>query len=106
MKKHPKKFYDILEKNKTLTPFQKRVYRTVSAIPLGQTRSYKWVAQKMGSPRSCRAVGRALNKNPYPGTIPCHRVIKNDGSLGGFSKGKKAKMKLLKREGLDVACPI
>ena len=106
MKKQPKKFCAILEKNKTLTPFQKRVYRTVSAIPLGQTRSYKWVAKKIGAPRSYRAVGQALNKNPYLRTIPCHRVIKNDGSLGGFSKGKKAKMKLLKGEGLDVACPI
>ncbi|NQU95945.1 MAG: MGMT family protein [Candidatus Omnitrophica bacterium] len=102
MRKQQKKFYNILKKNKALTSFQRRVYKAVLAIPSGQTRSYKWVAKKIGTPCSYRAVGQALNKNPYMGTIPCHRVIKTDGSLGGFSKGKKTKMRLLKRESLDV----
>jgi excinuclease ABC subunit C len=87
---------------KKLTPFQRRVYKAVSSIPKGEARSYKWVADKIGSPRAYRAVGRALNKNPYLGRVPCHRVIKENGSLGGFSKGKNRKKALLKREGLDV----
>ncbi|UCD54765.1 MAG: methylated-DNA--[protein]-cysteine S-methyltransferase [Candidatus Omnitrophota bacterium] len=85
-----------------LTPFQRRVYRAVSSIPPGEVRSYKWVAEKIGAPRAYRAVGHALKKNPYVGIIPCHRVIKSNGSLGGFSKGKSRKRGLLKREGLDV----
>ena len=83
-----------MEKNK-LTPFEKKVLKITSQIPLGQARSYKWVAKKAGKPKAARAVGRALNKNPYPIIIPCHRVIKSDGSLGGYAKGKKLKKKLL-----------
>jgi len=86
----------------TLTPFQRKVYRAVSSIPPGRVRSYKWVAEKIGKPHSSRAVGQALKKNPYIGKVPCHRVIRKNGSLGGFSKGKKAKKNLLTREGLDV----
>lgn len=88
--------------NKSLTPFQKRVYRAVSAIPPGEVRSYKWVAEKIGAPRAYRAVGRVLNRNPYIGMVPCHRVIKSDGTLGGFSKGKTKKKRLLEAEGLDL----
>ncbi|MEE9500373.1 MAG: methylated-DNA--[protein]-cysteine S-methyltransferase, partial [Candidatus Omnitrophota bacterium] len=88
--------------DKKLTPFQRRVYRAVWSIPPGEVRSYKWVAERIGAPRAYRAVGHALKKNPYVGIIPCHRVIKNNGSLGGFSKGKSRKRNLLKREGLDV----
>ena len=102
MKKPQKKLYNILEKDKSLTMFEKRVYRAVFTIPAGETRSYKWVAEKIGIPRSCRAVGQTLKRNPYIGTIPCHRVIESDGSLGGFSKGKKMKKRLLKLEGLDL----
>jgi len=83
-----------LEKNK-LTPFEKKVLKITSQIPLGQARSYKWVAKKAGKPKAARAVGRALNKNPYPIIIPCHRLIKSHGSLGGYAKGKKLKKKLL-----------
>jgi len=90
------------EKNKSLTQFQRRVYRAVLAIPRGETRSYKWVAKKTLSPKSFRAVGSALGKNPYPGIVPCHRVIKEDGSPGGFYHGPKAKIKLLEAEGLDM----
>jgi len=75
------------------------VYQAVSEIPCGETRSYKWVAQKIGHPRAYRAVGNALNKNPYPVKVPCHRVIKADGSIGGFSKGEKLKAHLLRKEG-------
>ena len=82
-------------KKNNLTVFEKRVLKITSRIPLGQVRSYKWVARKAGRPRATRAVGQALNKNPYPIIIPCHRVIRSDGSLGGYAKGKKLKKKLL-----------
>ena len=82
-------------KKNNLTVFEKKVLKITSRIPLGQVRSYKWVARKVGRPRATRAVGQALNKNPYPIIIPCHRVIRSDGSLGGYAKGKKLKKKLL-----------
>jgi methylated-DNA-[protein]-cysteine S-methyltransferase len=81
-----------------LTPFQKKVYRTVLKIPYGQVRSYKWVAQQIGRPKAARAVGQALKKNPFVGIVPCHRVIASDGTLGGFSKGIRKKIKMLKAE--------
>ena len=81
-----------------LTDFQKKVYKVVSTIPKGQTRSYKWVAQKIGNPDAARAVGQALNRNPFIGEVPCHRVIRSDGSLGGFAKGIKRKKEMLEAE--------
>jgi len=83
-----------------MTKFQEKVYKAVLKIPYGQVRSYKWVACKIGRPGAARAVGQALNKNPYIGIIPCHRVVASDGSLGGFSKGVKAKKSMLKKEGI------
>jgi methylated-DNA-[protein]-cysteine S-methyltransferase len=80
------------------TNFQKKVWEVVKTIPYGQTRTYKWVAEKIGNPKAFRAVGQALKKNPLPGIIPCHRVIRSDGKLGGFSKGSKEKERLLKSE--------
>ena len=88
----------IIENNKNLTDFQKSVYKAVLTIPKGQTRSYKWVAQAIAKPAAYRAVGNALNKNPYIKKVPCHRVISSDGSLGGYQKGIKAKKALLKGE--------
>jgi O-6-methylguanine DNA methyltransferase len=81
-----------------LTKFQKKVYRVVSKIPRGETRSYKWVAKKIGRPRAYRAVGNALNKNPRIGKVPCHRVIRSDGSTGGFALGKGRKKQMLSDE--------
>ncbi len=81
-----------------LTSFQKRVYKAVKLVPYGETRSYKWVAEKVGSPKAFRAVGQALNKNPFPVIVPCHRVICSDGSLGGFSLGISEKKRLLEKE--------
>ncbi|MCX5667199.1 MAG: MGMT family protein [Candidatus Omnitrophica bacterium] len=80
------------------TGFEKKVYLAVSKIPKGQTRSYKWVAAKIGRPKAYRAVGNALNKNPYIGIVPCHRVIRADGSIGGFAKGAARKRQMLKKE--------
>ncbi|HQP91506.1 MAG TPA: MGMT family protein [Candidatus Omnitrophota bacterium] len=81
-----------------ITEFEKKVYEAVRLIPKGQTRSYKWVAEKIGRPKAARAVGNALNKNPFAPVVPCHRVIKSDGSLGGFNGGLKKKIKLLREE--------
>jgi len=78
-----------------MTKFEIRVYRAVLSIPFGQARSYKWVAQKAGSPGACRAVGQALKRNPYPLIIPCHRVIRSDGEIGGYVFGLKQKRFLL-----------
>lgn len=69
-------------------------------IPAGQTRSYAWVAKKIGHPKAARAVGQAVKKNPFPIVVPCHRVIASDGSIGGFSLGIKKKKELLAREGI------
>jgi len=88
------------DKRITLTDFEKKVYLAVSKIPRGQARSYKWVAERIGHPMACRAVGNALNKNPYIGVVPCHRVIKSDGSIGGFAKGTRRKIALLKSENI------
>ena len=81
------------------TPFELKVWDVVYGIPYGQTRSYHWVAEQLGSPKKVRAVGRALRNNRLPILIPCHRVIDKSGSLGGFSAGVELKRKLLKIEG-------
>ncbi len=67
------------------TNFQKKVLQTVKKIPYGEIRSYKETAESAGYPRACRAVGNTMRNNPLPLIIPCHRVIKSDGGLGGFS---------------------
>ena len=84
--------------NKEISLFAKRVYRVVLAIPLGQVRTYKWVALKAGSPRAYRAVGTALKNNPFPLIIPCHRVVKSGAVLGGYVFGAKLKKILLDLE--------
>ncbi len=85
-----------------LTLFQAKVYKVVKTIPKGQVRSYQWVARQIGRPGACRAVGNALNKNPFAPKVPCHRIVKSDGSLGGFAKGAKEKLRLLKKEGVTL----
>jgi len=87
------------QSRRTPTAFETRVYLAVSRIPRGEVRSYKWVAVKIGDPDAYRAVGNALNKNPYIGKVPCHRVIRSDGSIGGFAKGVACKRRMLKADG-------
>ena len=70
----------------------------VRRIPKGQTRSYRWVAEQLGNAGLARAVGNALNRNPYAPQVPCHRVIRSDGSLGGFAHGPARKRALLLEE--------
>jgi methylated-DNA-[protein]-cysteine S-methyltransferase len=81
-----------------MTPFAKKVYNVVLTIPLGEVRTYKWVARKVGRPKAARAVGVALKNNPCPLLIPCHRVIASNGNLGGYVFGKKTKKALLNLE--------
>ena len=83
---------------KELTPFEKKVYTVVKNIPFGKTRTYKWVAEKIGSERASRAVGNALNKNPFPLVVPCHRVVNSSGSPGEYAFGQDLKKKLLELE--------
>ncbi|MBP7088392.1 MAG: MGMT family protein [Candidatus Omnitrophica bacterium] len=81
-----------------MTDFEKKILRIVAKIPLGEVRSYKWVAKKARQPRSWRAVANALKKNPYPFFIPCHRVVKSDNKIGGYSLGSSLKKSLIKFE--------
>jgi methylated-DNA-[protein]-cysteine S-methyltransferase len=80
------------------TPFQREVWQITRLIPYGETRSYRWLAEKIGKPGAAQAAGQALSRNPLPIIIPCHRVIGSDGSLGGFSGGLEMKNRLLRLE--------
>ncbi len=77
--------------------FKERVFEIVAKIPRGKTLTYKQVAQKAGRPNAYRAVGSILNKNRNP-KIPCYRVIRSSGKLGGYNKGIRTKKSLLKKE--------
>jgi methylated-DNA-[protein]-cysteine S-methyltransferase len=82
--------------------FQELVYAIVKKIPKGSTLTYKQVAEKVGRPRAHRAVGNVLNKNIDP-NIPCHRVIRSDGQIGGYRDGSTSKARILKEEGFVIA---
>jgi len=85
-----------------LTAFEQAALSTTKKIPKGRVSSYKEVATVMGCSRASRVVGNALHKNPYAPVVPCHRVIKSNGKLGGFGGGIKNKIKLLVSEGIEV----
>jgi len=86
-----------------LGPFEQDVLRKTAEIPRGEVRSYAWVAREIGRPRAVRAVGSALGNNPIPYLIPCHRVVRSDGTLGEYSSGgTPAKRAILQREGVDA----
>ena len=86
------------------TRFQLRVWTYLKKIPLGSVKTYSQVAKGIGKPLAVRAVANAIGKNPHAPKIPCHRVIRSDGSLGGYSGkgGLKTKKLLLKREGATL----
>ena len=86
------------------TKFQISVWRYLKKIPRGSVKTYSQVAKGIGKPLAVRAVANAIGKNPYPLEIPCHRVIRSDGSLGGYSGkgGIKTKEMLLKKEGITL----
>jgi len=84
------------------TDFQIKVWNEIKQIPLGEVRTYKQIAESIGHPNSSRAVANACGKNPHPQIIPCHRVIRSDGGLGGYSGpgGIVTKRNLLIKEGV------
>ncbi len=81
------------------TAFQRQVWRMLLRVPYGKLRSYQWVAARVGGRQYARAVGNAVGANPLPIVIPCHRIVAQDASLGGFSGGLSMKRKLLSLEG-------
>ncbi len=96
-----KKFIKVInERNCYGTKFQLAVWKEITKIKPGNTKTYSELANILGKPKSARAVANACGKNPYPGPIPCHRVIRSDGSLGGYSGvgGIETKRKLLLNE--------
>lgn len=84
------------------TEFRKAVWRAAKQIPRGQTRSYAWIAERAGRPGASRAAGSALGANPLPLIVPCHRIIKSCGGIGGFGMGVDIKKKLLAMEGVKT----
>ena len=86
------------------TDFQIKVWNAISKIPKGKVKTYKELARSIRKPKASRAVANACGKNPFPIKIPCHRVIRSDGRLGGYSGkgGIKTKRKLLRNEGIFI----
>ena len=86
------------------TKFQRKVWAYLMKIPRGSVKTYSQLAKDIGKPLAARAVANAIGKNPYAPKIPCHRVIRSDGSLGGYSGkgGIKTKRFLLKKEGIKL----
>ncbi len=86
------------------TNFAGGVYRAAMTIPYGEVRSYGWVSRAVDRPGGARAIGGAMGSNPFPPVVPCHRVVKSDGTLGGFSaqQGVPLKVKMLEMEGVRV----
>ena len=85
-----------------MTLFEEKVYSAAQKIPKGRVATYKSIAKAVGRRGATRAVGNALNKNPFAPRVPCHRVVKSDGTIGGFASGSREKIKLLKKEGVEI----
>lgn len=81
--------------------FNERCYKILSKVPKGKVTTYKEIAKALKS-KAYRAVGNAMNKNPYSPKVPCHRVVGEDSNIGGFAFGVKKKIAMLKREGVEV----
>lgn len=86
--------WDIMSRE-GITPLQQAVYEAAAAVPYGGVATYKDIAARIHRPRACRFVGSALAKNPFPILVPCHRVIRSDGTLGGFGGGTALKKRLI-----------
>lgn len=80
--------------------FADKVLRKLKNIPKGKVTTYSKLACSLGSPRAFRAVGNALHINPHPVIVPCHRVVRSNGEVGGYALGQKRKILLLKKEGV------
>ncbi len=81
--------------------FNEKCYQLLKKVPRGKATTYKEIAHALNC-KAYRAVGNAMNKNPYAPKIPCHRVINSNGNLGGFASGLREKIKLLKQEGIEI----
>jgi O-6-methylguanine DNA methyltransferase len=86
-----------------IAAFQRSVLTACASIPVGTVRPYGWIAEEIGNPGSVRAVGTALGRNPIPLIVPCHRVVRSDGSIGEYAFGPELKLDLLVREGALLA---
>jgi len=86
-----------------ITQFQKKVYELCSKIPKGRVTTYKEIGKALGKDGNVyRAIGQALNKNPFAPKVPCHRVVSSNGNIGGFAHGSKVKIRLLESEGIKI----
>ncbi len=85
-----------------MSSFQERCLKLVALIPEGRVSTYKAIAKALDT-KAYRAVGSAIGKNPNPITVPCHRVVKSDGGVGGYAFGVEKKIQLLQKEGVQVA---
>lgn len=85
-----------------MVSFRERIFQVVKKIPQGSFLTYKEVARLAGKPKAWRTVGNILNKNPEPIKIPCHRVIRSNGEVGGYRLGTKRKIALFKKEGIII----
>ncbi len=90
-----------MAKNKSQKTFSEKVYQIVRRVPKGKVTTYKAVAESLGT-RAYRAVGTALNKNPYAPKVPCHRVVNSNGYVGGFAGGASKKISMLRKEGISI----
>lgn len=81
--------------------FNERCYAVLRKVPKGKVTTYKALAEALGT-KAYRAVGQAMNRNPYAPEVPCHRVVASDGSIGGFAHGTKRKIEMLREEGVRV----
>ncbi len=82
--------------------FNSKCYSVLKKVPRGKVTTYKELAKAVGCPRGARAVGNAMNKNPYAPKVPCHRVVKSNGEVGGFASGTKKKIAMLRKEGVET----
>ncbi|MSQ31681.1 MAG: methylated-DNA--[protein]-cysteine S-methyltransferase [Dehalococcoidia bacterium] len=95
-----RKSFDITVDLSLGTQFQREVWKAAMEVPYGEQRSYSWIAGKICSPLAMRAVGHALGSNPIAVVVPCHRILRSDGGLGGYGGGLPMKRRLLKLEGM------
>ncbi len=81
---------------------EEKVYKKLLSVPPSKVTTYSELAKAVGLKNGQRVIGRIMNKNPYPVIIPCHRVIKSDGSIGGYAWGEKVKTNMLSKEGVEI----
>lgn len=91
-----------MKAKKAVLSFSQKVWAATKKIPKGKVATYAIIAKMIKCPKSARAIGNALNANPFAPVVPCHRVIRSDGSIGGFASGSNKKIVLLTREGITI----